>query len=72
MSKVIDSMWFNTAQGTFGIILAEDETTGERNLYAGVVNGSDTQADEQAILSWGNKVNPGILANMISETKRKV
>ena len=33
MSKVIDSMWFNTAQGTFGIILAEDETTGERKLY---------------------------------------
>jgi len=68
--KVIDSMWFNTAQGSFGIILAEDETTGERKLYAGVAAGFDQQADEQAILSWGNKVNIGLLEGLIAKTKK--
>ncbi|KKL71570.1 hypothetical protein LCGC14_2093560 [marine sediment metagenome] len=69
MSKVIDSMWFNTMQGSFGIILAEDETTGERKLYAGVVDGFNQDADEQAILSWGNKVNIGMLQALIAKTK---
>ena len=63
-------MWFNTAQGSFGIILAEDETTGERKLYAGVAAGFDQQADEQAILSWGNKVNIGLLEGLIAKTKK--
>jgi len=59
-------MWVNTAQGNFGIILAEDETTGERKLYAGVAAGFDQQADEQAILSWGNKVNLGMLGGLLA------
>ncbi len=68
MSKLIDSMWFNTDQGHFGIILAEDETTGELKLYAGVVAGFDQQADERAILSWGHKVNIGMLAGLLART----
>ncbi len=71
MSKVIDSMWFNTAQGSFGIILAENETTGERKLYAGVAAGLDQQADEQEILSWGNKVNLGMLGSLLARAKKE-
>ena len=70
MSKVLDSMWFNTAQGNFGIILAEDENTGERKLYAGVCKGFDQQADERAILSWGNKVNLGMLGSFLARAKK--
>jgi len=43
-------MWFNTMQGSFGIILAEDETTGERKIYAGVSSGQNQELDEKAIL----------------------
>lgn len=71
MSKAIDSTWFNTIQGSFGIVLAENETTGERRLYAGVCKGDDQQADEQAIISWGNKVNLSMLESLIARAKEK-
>lgn len=68
--KAIDSMWFNTLQGTFGFVLGENET-GERKLYAGVASGRDQEADEQTILSWGNKVNIGMMEGLIAKTKTK-
>lgn len=67
--KVIDSMWFNTAQGSFGIVVGENET-GKRQLYAGVVSGLDQKADEEAILSRGKKVNIGTLKGLIAKTKK--
>ena len=53
--KVIDSMWFSTMQGNFGLVVGENEM-GARRIYAGVVSGLDQKADEQAILDWGNKL----------------
>ena len=67
--KAIDSMWFNTMQGAFGFVVGENEM-GERKLYAGVVSGLDQKADEQAILSWGNKVNIGMMEGLIAKTKK--
>ena len=69
--KVIDSMWFNTLQGTFGFVVGENEV-GKRKLYAGVVSGLDQKADEEAILSWGNKVNIRMMEGLIAKTKGKV
>ena len=68
--KVIDSMWFNTRQGAFGFVLGENEV-GKRTLYAGVARGLDQKADEQEILSWGNKVNIGMMEGLIAKTKTK-
>ena len=65
--KVIDSMWFNTAQGNFGIVVGENEVR-QRNMYAGVVRGFDQEADENAILAWGNKVNIRMLEGLIDKT----
>ena len=67
--KVIDSMWFSTAQGCFGFVVGEKEA-GERKLYAGVVDGFDQELDELAILSWGNKVNIGLMEGLIAKTKK--
>ncbi len=67
--KVVDSIWFNTIQGNFGFVLGENEM-GERKLYAGVVSGFDQKADEEAILSWGNKVNIGMMESLIAKTKK--
>jgi len=69
MWKVLDSMWFPNGEATFGIILAEDQTTGERTLYAGAADGFDRQADEQTILSWGNKVNLEMLEGLIGQSQ---
>ncbi len=68
--KAIDSMWFNTAQGCFGIVVGEN-TQGERKLFAGVVGGHDQENDEESILSWGNKVNISLLESLIARTKAK-
>ena len=68
--KVIDSMWFNTIQGNFGFVVGENEM-GERKLYAGVVSGHDQEKDEQTILSWGSKVNIGMMESLIAKTKGK-
>ena len=68
--KVIDSMWFNAGLGTFGFVVGENDM-GERKLYAGVVAGNDQKADEQAILSWGNKVNIDKMVALITRTKEK-
>ena len=68
--KVIDSIWFNTTRGNFGLVVAENDR-GERKLYGGVVTGSDQKADEQEILSWGNKVNISLIEGMIAKVKKK-
>ncbi|GAI63792.1 unnamed protein product [marine sediment metagenome] len=67
--KVIDSYWFNTRQGSFGFVLGENEM-GKRTLYAGVASGLDQKADEQEILSWGNKVNIGMIESLIAKAKK--
>ena len=68
--KAIDSMWFNSLQGSFGFVLGENEV-GKRTLYAGVAKGLDQKTDEQEILSWGNKVNIGMMESLIAKTKGK-
>lgn len=67
--KAIDSMWFNTMQGNFGLVVGENEM-GERKLYGGIAIGLDQEADEQAILSWGNKTNIRLLEGLIAKTKK--
>jgi len=63
-------MWFNTSQGQFGFVVGETDM-GERKLYAGVCDGRDQRADEQTILSWGNKVNIGLMEGLIAKTKKE-
>lgn len=69
--KAIDSMWFNTLQGNFGFVIGEDETTGERRLYAGVCSNISQEDDERMILEWGNKVSLGMMESLIARTKAK-
>jgi len=67
--KAIDSIWFNTLQGSFGFVLGEDETTKRRQLYVGICLGSDQEADEKSILSWGNKINLGMMEGLLNKAK---
>lgn len=69
--RMVDSIWFNTRQGHFGFVIGEDETTGERNLYGGVVSGFCQAADEQELLDWGTKVSVSIMESLIAKIKAK-
>jgi len=69
--KAIDSMWFNHRKGCFGLVIGEDETTGERSLYGGGVNGNDPAADLVEALTWGNKVNMTRLCALLSKLNDK-
>ena len=68
--KAIDSMWFNSLQGSFAVVLGENEI-GKRTLYAGVAKGLNQKADEQEILSWGTEVNIDTMKALIAKTKGK-
>jgi len=52
--KVIDAIWFTNIRGTVGIVIGEDEITGEKKAYIGVVEGNDVKEDIELIKSWGN------------------
>lgn len=69
--KPVDSIWFNTNQGHFGLVLGEDLATGERTIYGGVCSGLDQRADELKILDGGNKVHIDTLLVMMSKITEK-
>lgn len=66
MYKVIDSMWFSTYPGIFGIVVSEDDS-GVRKLTASVVKGINRQEDEKYVISHGTTVNPNLLRRLIAK-----
>ena len=57
--KIIDSNWYSEmgADNPIGIIVAEDETTGERKAYIGTGDGVDEYADALKITKHGAKLH---------------
>lgn len=53
--KVIDTLWFTTADGTIGIVTIEEDITGDRKAYIGTASGKNEREDANHILVWGNK-----------------
>ena len=53
--KVIETLWFANLCGTTGIVILEEDVTGDRKAYIGSVPGKDEKADTHAIIAWGNK-----------------
>jgi len=56
--KVINAIWFNE-MGSFrpiGIVVAEDEATGERKAYVGTGAGQDEYTDAHSIIKRGAKL----------------
>lgn len=55
--KILDVIWF-TEMGSLrpiGIVIGEDEITGERKAYIGVGNGEDEERDSKSIAGTGAK-----------------
>lgn len=55
--KVIDTLWFTNINGTVGIVIIEEDVTGDRKAYIGSVSGEDEKADTESLLAWGNKLS---------------
>lgn len=53
--KVIETLWFTNQDGCIGIVVGEEDITGDRKAYIGPASGTEEKADTQQILAWGNK-----------------
>lgn len=54
--KIIDSLWFSNLNGTVGIVIIEEDITGDRKAYIGAVPiVVDEKRDTEAIIAWGNQ-----------------
>lgn len=72
--KVIETLWFTNIKGTAGIVILEEDVTGDRKAYIGVVDGLNAQTDREALLAWGNKFSLDTalrLRHFLTEKKEK-
>jgi hypothetical protein len=53
--KILESFWFTNRDGRIGIVVIEEDVTGDRKAYIGPASGADEKADTERILAWGNK-----------------
>lgn len=60
--KIIDSVWFTSfgMLGCVGVVLGEDEATGEKKAYIGNAPGTNERRDAERIAEMGAKVTPEI------------
>lgn len=65
--KVIDTTWFTGRKGCVGIVIGEEEFTGERKAFIGVGNGRNENADTEAIIAWGIRLSVAVLQDIIKK-----
>lgn len=53
--KITHDIWFNNALGVVGIVVGEDEITGESKAYVGVAAGHNLQDDMKLVAELGGK-----------------
>ncbi len=53
--KVIETLWFTNFEGCIGIVVGEEDITGDRKAYIGPASGTDEKANTEQVLAWGNK-----------------
>lgn len=57
--KIVDTLWFTANRGYCGLVLCEDEITGERKAYIGRCVGLNPEQDIDDILHWGARFHKG-------------
>jgi len=72
--KILESFWFTNRDGCIGIVVIEEDVTGDRKAYIGPASGVDEKADTEHILAWGNKFSLGTAGRILYhlEIKRPV
>jgi len=71
--KIIDAMWFTqmASTGTIGLVVVEDEITGERKSYIGSASGLDATTDAEHIAQTGAKFYPSIINDFLETNLTK-
>ena len=64
--KTIDATWFTTLSGTVGIVVADDEVTGKRKAYSGIVSGLDEKHDTERVKCYGVELSLPILRSLVA------
>jgi hypothetical protein len=65
--KILDDVWFASFQfGAIGIVIGEDDVTGECKAYVGAGEGVSREDDIQSISTYGAKLTPEIAAKIAS------
>ncbi len=64
--KTITAIWFTNPSGTVGIVVVENEVTGERKVYVGAASGLDEKADTKYIMEFGSKVTLPVLRGLVA------
>ena len=72
MMKPIHDIWFQSVGGSCGIIVAENELTGERKAYIGVASGLSIEHDTRMIMELGTKVTVERLKEVLEYLTAKV
>lgn len=62
--RIVDDIWFTSFMGIIGIVIGEDETTGERKAYIGIASGFHTEMDKRMIAANGAPFTPEIAARI--------
>lgn len=64
--KYLRDYWFSTMTGTIGIVVGEDEHTGERKAYIDRAGGYDQEADKKSVAENGQRLHPSFLRSLLS------
>jgi len=70
--KIIDALWFTNIDGCIGIIVIEEDVTGDRKAYIGSARGKDQKVDTEKILAWGNKFSIDTAERILLSLKKEV
>lgn len=75
--KIIDSFWFTNPTtstpeyGTVGIVVVEDDITGDRKAYVGTARGASEKADGTYICEWGTTFSPERVEELLRLLKKE-
>ena len=58
--KILNTIWFTGAQGTIGIVLGQDEHTGDPKAYIGLGLGYSDEADTLIVSQMGSPFMPSM------------
>jgi hypothetical protein len=59
--KMIETYWFSSGTGLCGIVIGQDEFTGEKKAYIGIGEGKNEGLDARYVLELGSPVSAEVL-----------
>lgn len=69
--KIKATHWFSPmGSGIIGIVVGEDDVTGETKAYIGVGTGESAAVDSKRINEWGAKITPERAKELIKDLEK--